>query len=414
MFAKTSFDLRFSARGNQRRRRAGRGLTFESLETRRLMARDIDIDLPFRDLVIVVNSADDVDDGQANAEHTSLREAINAMNAAPVLALRDKIIQFDIEGPTTIQPLSPLPSITTPVTIDGATQDGYSNAPVIHISGGQSNAGAGLHIAAAGVVLRGLEIAAFPGYGVMIEGPGGNVIESCVIRGNNLDGVAISNSPQNTIGGAGVGNVIAGNGDSGVAIVGPSASGNQVLGNAIGVLANRSFASPNGQGVFIFNAGQNIVGGDAASERNVISGNEREGVLISSGDGNIVQGNFIGPDGSGAAKSVDIRIVFHPPFHFEVIQTPRSNARGVVIEGDSRNNLVGGIETTTRNLIGWPRDSKQRPEQPRRRRFRRRRQRHLGQSRQWPVDTQRRVRARQPGAGKHHRPQRRRRRGDRQ
>src|SRR5260370_22422906 len=58
----------------------------------------------------------------------SLRQAIldaNA-NAGP------DTIRFSISsGPQAIAPLSPLPTITDPVTIDGTTQPGYSGAPLI-------------------------------------------------------------------------------------------------------------------------------------------------------------------------------------------------------------------------------------------------------------------------------------------
>ena len=79
----------------------------------------------------VVNTRDDNDDGFCNKAHCSLREAINAANTN---LGADKIV-FKIPGgpPFTIQPLSALPEITDPVTIDGTTQPGFHGNPIIEL-----------------------------------------------------------------------------------------------------------------------------------------------------------------------------------------------------------------------------------------------------------------------------------------
>jgi len=71
----------------------------------------------------VVNTTDDNDDGLCDALHCSLREALNATNNSPS---PDQII-FAIPGepPYKIQPLSSLPGLDNPVTIDGTTQPGF-------------------------------------------------------------------------------------------------------------------------------------------------------------------------------------------------------------------------------------------------------------------------------------------------
>ncbi|NIN66028.1 MAG: right-handed parallel beta-helix repeat-containing protein, partial [Anaerolineae bacterium] len=79
---------------------------------------------------------------------------------------------------------------------------------------------------------------------------------------------------------------------------------NTVSGNYIGTDATGSVDLGNGNhGVFIFGGAQaNVIGGDTPGERNIISGNEYDGVLIS-GSGttsNTVSGNYIGTDASGA------------------------------------------------------------------------------------------------------------------
>ena len=71
-----------------------------------------------------VNSTNDAFDEVCDETHCSLREAIDAANALP----GTDTIAFDIDGsgPHTIQPSSPLPTITDPVIIDGFTQPGAS------------------------------------------------------------------------------------------------------------------------------------------------------------------------------------------------------------------------------------------------------------------------------------------------
>src|SRR5437899_724703 len=63
----------------------------------------------------------------------SLRQAIMDANNNPGADL----ISFQIPGtkPYTISPLSPLPSLTDPVTIDGTTQTGFTSQPIIQLNG---------------------------------------------------------------------------------------------------------------------------------------------------------------------------------------------------------------------------------------------------------------------------------------
>ena len=121
--------------------------------------------------------------------------------------------------------------------------------------------------------------------------------------GNNEDGINVFNAANNTIGGttAGAGNVISGNGLNGVRIVIPGASGNVVQGNLIGTNAGGDTRIGNGYaGVEIQNAPNNTVGGNLPGADNVIAGN-RDGIFINSSDatGNVIEGNLIGTDLSG-------------------------------------------------------------------------------------------------------------------
>ena len=73
----------------------------------------------------------------------------------------------------------------------------------------------------------------------------------------------------------------------------------------------------------------NIIGGSTPGSRNVISGNSRN-VLIR-GDGNVVQGNFVGTNASGT--------------------TALSNTGEGVFVADARNNLIGGTSPGAGNVI---------------------------------------------------------------
>src|SRR4051812_49054005 len=106
----------------------------------------------------------------------SFRQAIldANQNAGP-----DRIdFQIAGEGVQTIAPLSELPTITDPVTIDATTQAGYSGTPVVRLSGASIPGFAdGLTIAAGNSTVRGLVISGWPlNAGILIRGAGGNTI----------------------------------------------------------------------------------------------------------------------------------------------------------------------------------------------------------------------------------------------
>ena len=123
--------------------------------------------------------------------------------------------------------------------------------------------------------------------------------------GNQLNGIVISDASSNLIGGAvaGAANLISGNGQSGIYIMGQTASGNTILGNQIGAgLAGSSSLSNVMDGVTINGAPSNVIGGTDSLAGNLISGNAQCGVLIAGSVSSYTQilGNFIGVDRSGA------------------------------------------------------------------------------------------------------------------
>jgi hypothetical protein len=136
--------------------------------------------------------------------------------------------------------------------------------------------------------------------------------------GNGSYGVLVYGSSANTIGGAtsapgsGPGNVISGNSQAGILIVNPGgvqtyARYNMVLGNLVGTNAAGTAGLGNGSdGIEIENASDNQIGGASAADRNVISRNAGNGVLIVQypnlfAADNQVSGNEIGTDATGTA-----------------------------------------------------------------------------------------------------------------
>ena len=104
---------------------------------------------------------------------------------------------------------------------------------------------------------------------------------------------------HNTIGGtaAGAGNVISGNQGIGVLIGSPN---NVVQGNYIGtdVTGQTALGNTTDGVVLLSGADGSTIGGTADGAHNVISGNGDNGVLII-GSNTVVQGNYIGTDATG-------------------------------------------------------------------------------------------------------------------
>lgn len=263
----------------------------------------------------------------------TLRQAITDANAAP----GTDTIAFSIgTGPVSIQHSSSLPDITGPVTIDGTTQPGFSGVPLIEVQG------FGIKVTGGGSTLRSLAVVGGPG--VVLETGGGNTVIGCRLTGLT-DGVLISNSSDNVIGGttAAAANNIGSN-SYGVRINGSSATNNVVTGNYIGLFSDGTDGRNTNVGVAVENAPNNSIGGTTAGERNVISNNGggstnpanlfRGNVLITGAGaiGNVVQGNYIGTNIAGTADGA--------------FGTNGNRHNGVRIE-DASNNTVGGTTGTT-------------------------------------------------------------------
>src|SRR5439155_6991257 len=143
-----------------------------------------------------------------------------------------------------------------------------------------------LTIMADGSTVRGLVIQAFY-WGIILPGPGGNIIAGNYI-GTDVSGTQAAatsiglwiSSQNNTIGGTepGAGNLISGI-QQGVFLPG---NNNVVQGNSIGTDATGSRAFGDAVGVDINGSSDNVIGGTVPGARNLISGNVRYGIIISS------------------------------------------------------------------------------------------------------------------------------------
>src|SRR5262249_31872855 len=197
----------------------------------------------------VVTDADNGDD--VNPVAGSLRAAMldanahdNGLNAG---GARD-VIAFATPGtgPHTIQPLAGLPTTTDPVVLDATTQPGFSGTPIIELDGSLAANAHGLFVTAGQTTVRGLAINRFVGganAGIVLSGPGGNVIQGNYL-GTNLAGDAVFPAGQQASYGVvvsgGDGNVIGTDGDG----VNDDAEGNVISGmNTAGILLQHGAAN---------------------------------------------------------------------------------------------------------------------------------------------------------------------------
>ena len=148
-------------------------------------------------------------------------------------------------------------------------------------------------------------------------------------------GVHIEGSSGVTVGGttAGSRNVISGNQTQGV-FIGFNSSNNWVAGNYLGTDATGTVAQGNGHsGVLLYwNADDNTIGGTTAAARNLISGNGVGVWIEESSDNNVVSANYIGVDASGAADL-------------------GNGSAGVIVNVNSQGNRIGGALAGERNVI---------------------------------------------------------------
>ncbi len=153
---------------------------------------------------------------------------------------------------------------------------------------------------------------------------------------NGQNGVSVVNAADNRFGGAaiGTGNVISGNGLTGIFVFGPRSTNNSFEGNWIGTSRDGTAAIGNGQfGLVLREAPNNRVGGTIAGAGNLISGNSNAGIAVLNEDatGNTVVGNLIGTDGTG--------------------RQPLGNFETGVLIWKAPGNRIGGPTEAERNIV---------------------------------------------------------------
>jgi CSLREA domain-containing protein len=278
----------------------------------------------------VVNSEGDQPDASpgdgvcqiAKKGQCTLRAAIEEANA---LSGHDTIT-FN-SSTTNIQPATDLPALSDD---DGATINGKGNVTLEgSLNGGDKYHGRGIQIVNSRKnKIQGLTIRDF-GYGIFVSGDLFDVASNNII-GTDSDG---KNDTQER-------NVIRNN-NVGIRLGGIGSHHNVIAGNYVGTNEAGTSAQPNVFGVVIvFGAGYNLIGTDGngtadAEERNVISGNEQNGINIEKAGYATIAGNIIGLDASGTQ--------------------PLGNAIGIYVL-DSSTNRIGTngdsrADATERNII---------------------------------------------------------------
>ncbi|MEZ6087251.1 MAG: DUF2341 domain-containing protein [Pirellulaceae bacterium] len=263
---------------------------------------------------IVVDTASDVSDGDTSSVSAllankgadgfiSLREAIIAANNQ---AGADTI-EFNIAGNVvhTINLGSVLPDIVGTVTIDATTESDFAGSPRIVISGGGTiGLGLKLYTGSDGSTVRGLAMQGFTSSAISISTDGNTIVGnyigttadgSAAAVNRNYDGVTIWSGDNNIIGGttAADRNIISGQTNNGVVIT-ASANNTQVIGNYIGTDATGLNLIGNSiHGIFAGDVSGLILGGDSVAKRNLIAG-QGYGIQGSNLDNSYIQGNYFG------------------------------------------------------------------------------------------------------------------------
>jgi len=151
---------------------------------------------------------------------------------------------------------------------------------------------------------------------------------------NGSYGVIFGFSSRVTIGGSdfGAGNLVSGNAGVGIGL-GSSTLQMVIQGNLVGTNATGSGAIPNANGIAAA-SDEAKIGGSAAGEGNLISGNLQDGIRLVNCRNDVVQGNLIGTDSSASLPIPNL-------------------GRGVYIFVLSNDHRIGGQIPGERNVIAF-------------------------------------------------------------
>jgi autotransporter-associated beta strand protein len=300
----------------------------------------------------------------------SLRQAILDANSTPNSGGADLISFASIPtGTFVIQPTSELPAISEAVIIDGYTAPGTSQNTAaigtdallrVVLSGSLLNSGSGLTLGVAGgdpaatggSTVRGLVINDFhpgindSGNGILIHSNNnkvegnflGTTTSGNAALGNSNSGVAVSHFggsdtyADNVIGGPALAdrNLISGN-SLGISLR-AAAMNTLVIGNLIGTDKTGQFAIPNTNAGILIGGNGNVIGGATLGMGNVISGNVGPGISIGVSNNTTVIGNIMGLNAAGTA----------------VVQ---NSGPGILMNNSATNITIGGSGTGEGNVI---------------------------------------------------------------
>lgn len=258
-------------------------------------------------------------------------------------------------GVQTIALKAPLPPITTTLFINGTTATGFSNTPLIQVTGTNPSfqaSGPAFSVNAAGSEIRDLVINNFTGDAIDLNSAR-NMVDGCYIgidptgtlaEPNTNDGILVATA-GNTIGGnaAPNPNVISANGGNAIEINGVNAGGNLITRNYIGTNAAGTaalFSNIPGNGIAV-STPNNIIGGSnfglngsiTLNQGNLISGNQEGLVFFTGANNNVALGNFIGTDVTGLLPVPNVDF-------------------GLEVTGGMRNTIGGVIGTDTNVISG--------------------------------------------------------------
>lgn len=292
---------------------------------------------------LVVNDNGDTGDGVCDSSCT-LRDALETANAS----VGADAISFN--AAMTITPTSALPNITEGVSINGDVDS--NGSPDVVINGGSAGVSNGLTIVSDSNTISGLVIQGFSGNGIAIQGSNntisGNYIGTnsagTAASANTTDGIVISDdtinpSSGNVIGGntASARNIISGNSAIGVRLIGSLVTSNTVAGNYIGTNAAGTGAIANGSG------GVRI---ESSANGNTIGGN-LSGANPGEAPGNVISGNssnagiaLLAPSNQVSGNIIGL---------VAAGTTALPNSGGITISAAS--NTIGGSSASYRNII---------------------------------------------------------------
>ena len=257
------------------------------------------------------------------------------------------------QGTWTIRPLSTMPYISKGnIMIDGTSQttnQGNTNllGPEIVLDGTRT-IDFGFHIFnVSDVTIKGFVICNFT-YGIQISQIAANAAQNNIIKGcyigtnynasdtaGNYIGIEIIGNPQyNIIGGSAAEdrNIVSGNNHIGIRLA--NANHNTLVNNYVGTDRTGTYALRNYDGISVEGTSKyNIIGGYTIAERNLVSGNVAYGIPVFGAgcDNNVIIGNYIGTDITGT------------------IAIP--NTYGVLYDDGAKYNMLGGKKTGACNLI---------------------------------------------------------------